>query len=274
MAEPIVIPTGGGEVIGDSPDRTVLVLSDRDELHATWSRFGPGREGADLHVHREHTDLFYVLEGELTIRLGIDDEPTTVPAGTLARVPPMVVHGFRNASDADVTYLNLHTPGVGFIDYMRGLRDGKPITYDQHDPPDEGVRPPSEAVIGGDELVLDDAGNREVLLCDIEALGLSEARSQPGAEAPPRHLHRRHAESFYVLEGELVLTLGDREIRTEAGAWAQVPPGIPHSFAFPANAPARYLTLPTANCGFGPFLRAAAAGADPDAVGFDQEPVR
>ena len=127
MAEPIVIPSGGGEVIGDSADRTVLVLSDCDELHATWSRFGAGRDGAGLHIHREHTDLFYVLEGELTVKLA-DDEEIAAGAGTLVTIPPLVVHGFRNASDADVKYLNLHAPGCGFIGYMRGLRDGEPST--------------------------------------------------------------------------------------------------------------------------------------------------
>ena len=76
MAEPIVIPAGGGEVIGDAPDRTVLVLSECDELHATWSRFGPGRDGAGLHIHYHHTDLFYVLEGELTVKVAEDDAIT------------------------------------------------------------------------------------------------------------------------------------------------------------------------------------------------------
>ncbi len=37
-----------------------------------------------------------------------------MPAGTLARVPPDVVHGFRNGSDAELRYLNLHAPGQGF----------------------------------------------------------------------------------------------------------------------------------------------------------------
>ena len=96
MSEPAVIPPGGGEVIGDSPDRRVEILADHDAVHATWSRFGPRRDGADLHIHRRHTDLFYVLEGELTLRLGAEGEGVAVPAGTLARVPPLVVHGFRN----------------------------------------------------------------------------------------------------------------------------------------------------------------------------------
>src|SRR5918992_1650828 len=110
MSEPTVIALGGGEVVGDAPDRRVEILCDHDALHATWSRFGPRREGADLHVHHRHTDFFYVLEGELTVRLGQDDQPVTVPAGSLARVPPDVVHGFRNATDAEVRYLNLHAP--------------------------------------------------------------------------------------------------------------------------------------------------------------------
>src|SRR5680860_1223303 len=98
MGEPTVIPPGGGEVVGDSPDRRVEILSDHSALHATWSRFGPRRKGAEPHVHRRHSDLFYVLEGELTVSLGREGEGegVVVPAGTLARVPPLVVHGFRN----------------------------------------------------------------------------------------------------------------------------------------------------------------------------------
>src|SRR4051812_41844645 len=131
MAEPVVIPPGGGEVIGDSPDRRVELLCDHEALHVTWSRFGPGREGADLHVHRGHTDLFYVLGGELTMRLGPDGDPAPAPAGSLVRVPPLVVHGFRNAAAAEVRYLNVHAPGQGFATYMRGLRERRRVDFDQ-----------------------------------------------------------------------------------------------------------------------------------------------
>src|SRR3954468_19689461 len=92
---PVVAPAGG-EVIGDAPDRTVEILCERDALHATWSRFGPRRDGADLHIHRRQTDLFYVLAGELTVRLGVEDRAVAAGPGTLALVPAFVVHGFRN----------------------------------------------------------------------------------------------------------------------------------------------------------------------------------
>src|SRR5919201_1369336 len=130
------------ELIGDSPDRRVEILFEHDAMHVTWSRFGPRRNGADRHIHRRHTDMFYVLDGE-----------PTAGAGTLVTIPPLVVHGFRNAADADLRYLNLHAPGTGFADYMRGLRDGRRAPFDQEDPPDDGVRPPSAATIatGGGE---------------------------------------------------------------------------------------------------------------------------
>jgi quercetin dioxygenase-like cupin family protein len=257
MSEAFVVPPGGGEVVGDSPDRRVEILSDHETLHATWSRFGPGREGADLHVHRHHTDLFYVLAGELTVRLGPQDEAVAVPPGTLARVPPLVVHGFRNGGDAELRYLNLHAPGADFADYLRAMRDGRAFAYDQHPPPPDGGRPIAEAQIGGDGFATD----REVLLADAEEIAIAEVRAEPGPPPPP-HVHRRHAESFYVLDGELSLAAGGRTLRAPAGSWLQVPPGVPHA---PSTAePVRYLNLHAPSCGFGAFLR-----GEP---GFDQEP--
>lgn len=210
MTSPIVIPARGGEVVGDAPDRRVEILSDVDGLHATWSRFAAGREGADLHVHRRHTDLFYVLSGELTLRLGIEDEPVVVPAGTLARMPPMVPHGFGNCSGDDVTYLNLHAPGRGFAAF---LRTGDIGGYDQEPPPADGVRPASEARIGGE--------------ADEEAIRVREVRA---ATAETRD---GHTASYWAVEGDLTLTLtvDGREHVVQAGSWAQVPPGVAHAAA-------------------------------------------
>jgi mannose-6-phosphate isomerase-like protein (cupin superfamily) len=277
--QPIVLAARSGEIVGDSPDRRVEILSDDDALHATWSRFGPHREGADLHVHRHHTDLFYVLEGELTIRLGPEDAPVAMPTGTLVRVPPLVVHGFRNGSDADVRYLNLHAPGQGFADYMRALRDGRTLSYDQHPPPPDGGRPPTEAVIGGAEVVADQPGLRVALLADVEAIGISETWLDLTSSAPESHLHPSHVESFYVLAGEIAFTVGDREFLAEAGAWVEVPPGVPHALAFPGETPVRFLDLHTPSCGFGTFLRALHGASDEDErraaqAAFDQVALR
>jgi quercetin dioxygenase-like cupin family protein len=275
-AQPLLIVPGAGEVVGDTPDRRVEILSDDDALHATWSRFGPHREGADLHVHRAHTDLFYVLEGELTIRLGPEDAPHALPAGTLVLVPPLVVHGFRNGSDADVRYLNLHAPGQGFADYMRARRDGRELSYDQHPPPPDGGRPPMDAVIGGAELVADQPGLRVALLADVAEIGISETWIDSGGPPAAPHVHRRHVESLYVLEGEIALTVSARELIAEAGTWVQVLPGVPHALAFPGDGPVRFLEMHTPSRGFGAFLRALHGARDDDEApaalaAFDQE---
>jgi quercetin dioxygenase-like cupin family protein len=204
-----LIPAGGGEVIGDAPARRVEILSSHDSLHATWSRFGPARDGADLHVHREHTDLFYVLEGEFTLRLGPQGEPRPLKAGTLAWVPAGIVHGFRNGSDAELRFLNFHAPGVGFADYMRGIRDGRQVTYDQWDPPEDGGLPISG--VGFGERV------------DLPSIKVFRASIEPPGP-PESHEDARHTD-IYVLVGELLVG----EERAKAGAWVHVPPGEPHT---------------------------------------------
>ena len=209
----IVIPPGSGEVLGDAPDRRVEVLSDVDALHATWSRFGPRREGADLHIHHHHTDCFYVLDGELTVRLGMQDEQIHVLPGTLVRVPPYVVHGFRNSSDEEVRYLNLHAPGMGFNDFMRGIRDHKRFDWDQHDPPADGGRSPADAEIGTD------GGS---VLSDAPELHVQEVHGTP----PDGDGRLR---SLYVLEGEVTIAVGDDRRRAQAGAWAQIAAGTEHT---------------------------------------------
>jgi quercetin dioxygenase-like cupin family protein len=276
VTEVIVIPPGDGELIRDTPASRVEIVSDVEPLDATWSRFAPHRVGADLHVHRHHIDFFYVLEGELTVRLGVEDEPVTVPAGTLARVPPLVVHGFRNDADAEVSYLNFHTPGMRFADYLRALRDGRELSYDQHDPPEDGGRPTSEAVVGGEELVVDRPGLRVALLADVEDVGISETTSEPGG-APPPHVHRRHVESFYVLAGEITFIAEGRELEATTGTWVQIPPGTPHTFAVTGDGEASFLNVHTPSCGYGAFLHGlheARTDEERAAVraAFDQEP--
>src|SRR5262249_44036242 len=136
MREPRMVPPGGGEVVGDSPERRVEILCEHPKLHATWSRYGPGRDGADLHIHRTHHDVFCVLEGELPLKTEEGERPAG--PGTLVSVPPMVVHGFRNAGEGGLKYLNFHAPGSGFDDYMRGLGRGEKVDFDQEAPPESG----------------------------------------------------------------------------------------------------------------------------------------
>jgi mannose-6-phosphate isomerase-like protein (cupin superfamily) len=48
--------------------------------------------------------------------------------------------------------------------------------------------------------------------------------------AVPLHVHTREAEVWYVLEGEVAFTIGDRSVTVTTGSFAYIPPGVPHSF--------------------------------------------
>jgi mannose-6-phosphate isomerase-like protein (cupin superfamily) len=275
LTAPAVVAPRAGEVIGDAPDRRVEILTDQEAMHATWSRFAPGRDGAGRHVHRRHHDLFYVLAGELTLKLGTDDE-AVAPAGTVVRVPPMVVHGFRNGGDAEVRYLNFHAPGTGFAEYLRALRDGRVPSFDQEPPPADALH--EGAVIGGEEVVLDRPDVRVALLADLDAVGISETRADPGGDPVGAHVHHRHAESFYALEGEIRATVAGREIVVGPGAWLTIPPGVPHGLTLGGAEPVRFLNLHAPRSGFDAFVRALGeTGGDAHEAAartpFDEEPI-
>jgi mannose-6-phosphate isomerase-like protein (cupin superfamily) len=93
----------------------------------------PGFPGPPPHVHRELHDMFFVLEGILTMRLG--DETMEAGPETFVCVPPGVVHTFSNRSDDPVRFLNFNTPS-GWESYMRDL--GREFPGDR--------RPTSEAI--------------------------------------------------------------------------------------------------------------------------------
>jgi mannose-6-phosphate isomerase-like protein (cupin superfamily) len=78
----------------------------------------PGFAGPPPHVHDELHDMFYVLEGVLTVRLG--DETRELRAGSFICVPPGTVHTFSNPGSEPVRMLNFNTP-AGWENYMRDL---------------------------------------------------------------------------------------------------------------------------------------------------------
>lgn len=67
-----------------------------------------------------------------------------------------------------------------------------------------------------------------------------EAVVPPGG-GPPPHVHSREEEGFYVLEGEVTLTVGGERRVVTAGMFANMPVGTPHSFKNESDEPARML---------------------------------
>ena len=63
-SDAIALGPGEGEAVGSS-----VIKADRPELALFEFEIAPGG-GAALHLHRLHSDSFYVLEGELEFRVG------------------------------------------------------------------------------------------------------------------------------------------------------------------------------------------------------------
>ncbi|CAM3315223.1 quercetin 2,3-dioxygenase [Paenibacillus lupini] len=49
-------------------------------------------------------------------------------------------------------------------------------------------------------------------------------------DGPPLHIHGNEDESFYVLDGELEMTLGNDTFFVQSGEYVFAPRGIPHTF--------------------------------------------
>lgn len=61
------------------------------------------------------------------------------------------------------------------------------------------------------------------------AFSLLEAEEPPGFR-PPIHVHHDAAEAFYVLEGEYLIFLEEREVPCPAGSFIYIPAGMRHGF--------------------------------------------
>ncbi len=112
---------GGGERLKLGASEVVIKVGGEDtgdSFFLSETTIEPGFPGPPPHVHERLHDMFYVLEGELTMRLG--ERVERLGPGTFVCAPPGVVHTFSNETDAPVRFLNFNTP-AGWERYMREL---------------------------------------------------------------------------------------------------------------------------------------------------------
>jgi quercetin dioxygenase-like cupin family protein len=119
---PVVVAAAEGEPLTDD-ERTIRIKVARPELCMFEFDAKPGYTGPGPHVHREHVDAFYVLEGALEFEL--DGERTLADKGSFVAATPGVVHTFKNATAGRARFLNLHAPGMRFDEYMRLQNTGE-----------------------------------------------------------------------------------------------------------------------------------------------------
>jgi mannose-6-phosphate isomerase-like protein (cupin superfamily) len=110
---------GEGEQIGGPSAVTIKATGEEtgNSFYLGEVVVAPGFPGPPPHFHEQLHDMFYVLDGTLTMRLG--EESAELRAGSFVCVPPGVAHTFSNRGPNPVRFLNFNTP-VG-ENYMRDL---------------------------------------------------------------------------------------------------------------------------------------------------------
>jgi quercetin dioxygenase-like cupin family protein len=69
---------------------------------------------------------------------------------------------------------------------------------------------------------------------------IMEAIIPPGG-GPPPHIHHREEECFYLLEGTLDITLGEKKVKATTADFVQIPRGTVHAFLNAGSTTARML---------------------------------
>ena len=115
-------------------------------------------------------------------------------------------------------------------------------------PPGEGTR---FDVLGGDQIVIKVTAN------DTNGAMTVLETTVPAGAGPPRHMHTRESETFYVLDGDFEFEIDGDKITAGVGAFLVAPPNLPHSFRNITDRPGRLLIVCQPG-GFESFIEAFA----------------
>jgi mannose-6-phosphate isomerase-like protein (cupin superfamily) len=89
-------------------------------------------------------------------------------------------------------------------------------------------------------------------------------RYEDGEHGPGPHVHRTHADVFYMLEGELLFELGPEAtpVRAPAGTLVLVPQNVIHSFHNASGTSATFFNVHAPSGGFADYLLATREGRE------------
>lgn len=87
----------------------------------------------------------------------------------------------------------------------------------------------------------------------------------PVGSAPPLHVHDNLDDTWYILEGQMVVRCGDDQLVAGAGHWVSMPRDVPHTFRVVGDREARILLVHD-NASFRDFIRDLGVPAPTHAV--------
>lgn len=122
MSLPIILQPGEGKSVKLGTSTCTFKVTGKD----THNHFGlfefvmePGTKGASAHLHKQLTEIFYVIEGE--VELVLDRQTITAVPGAVMLVPENTPHGFSNPGSVRSKLLILFCPADSREQYFEGL---------------------------------------------------------------------------------------------------------------------------------------------------------
>lgn len=110
---PVIDLAENDEIPPDHDIRAIDAALDAENVRVKLWYFEPGDEIA-YHAHGEQEEIYYILEGEFSLKLGRsgDTEIVEVGPGTFYRAAPEIGHGHRYLGDDRGVILAIGAPAV------------------------------------------------------------------------------------------------------------------------------------------------------------------
>lgn len=140
------VPIGKQESILCGAKSEISLLVADESLSLTYASRATGERVTDPHVH-QHSEAFYVLEGELVFQVGAERETITLGSGGFVAAPSGLAHSYGTGGDQPTRWLIIHARDGGFAAFMRGIRDKVQIDWDIAPVPTDGGLPADHAII-------------------------------------------------------------------------------------------------------------------------------
>ena len=117
--------------------------------------------------------------------------------------------------------------------------------------------------------VLERPGRRAEVKVSRDELVVFEFELEPETDGTGPHFHKQHVDSFYVLEGELEVTVAGERVLAQAGDLVHAAPGVVHSFKNSSPERVRFLNVHAPGMRFDEYIRKLDAGEQPDPEQYD-----
>ncbi|MEP6892343.1 MAG: cupin domain-containing protein [Gaiellaceae bacterium] len=117
-------------------------------------------------------------------------------------------------------------------------------------------------------VVTDRPGRKVSIRLALDDVVLTDFTYGASEVGPDPHVHRLHADCFYVLKGALTLSLADGDRVAGPGTFVLVPPNVAHTYRNDGAAEVRFLNLHAPGRGFDRYLQKIGGMGD----AFDQHP--